>query len=99
MTTKTNFIKQNLYGILNSGGSHKDQAEKYRIILDSILTGPESELVECLQVFIEAIVNENVSLVISRQILSDISMHLVKLPDAISRAVSHYTLDKVRKVL
>lgn len=42
------------------------------------------------------VVNENVSLVISRQILTDISNHLMKLPDNISKAVSHYTLDKVQ---
>lgn len=33
---------------------------------------------------------------ISRQILSDVSSHLIKLPDDISKAVSHYTLDKVQ---
>lgn len=42
------------------------------------------------------VVNENVSLVISRQILTDVSSHLVKLPDEISKAVSHYTLEKVQ---
>lgn len=40
--------------------------------------------------------NEHVSLVISRQILSDVSTHLAKLPDDISKAVSHFTLDKVQ---
>lgn len=40
--------------------------------------------------------NENVSLVISRQILTDISNQLSVLPDGISKAVSHYTLDKVQ---
>lgn len=35
-------------------------------------------------------------MVISRQILSDVSTHLTKLPDDISKAVSHFTLDKVQ---
>lgn len=39
--------------------------------------------------------NENVSLVISRQVLTDVSSRLLFLPDEISKAVSHYTLDKV----
>ncbi|RZF43818.1 hypothetical protein LSTR_LSTR006359 [Laodelphax striatellus] len=85
-----------LLSLANTGGSHKDQAEKYRNILDGLLKGTGTELVEGLKIFIEAIVNENVSLVISRQILTDISVHLTILPDEISKAVSHYTLDKVQ---
>ena len=53
-------------------GSHKDISEKFREILTSILKLGEDELVQGLQAFIEAIVNENVSLVISRQILSEV---------------------------
>ena len=49
-------------------------------VLDSILTFGEDELVEGLKAFIEAIVNENVSLVISRQLLSEVkflSLHQI----------------------
>jgi hypothetical protein len=42
-----------------------------------------------------SVVNENVSLVISRQMLTDVSTQLTVLSDPISKAVSHYTLDKV----
>ena len=45
-------------------------------MLDSILTFGEDELVEGLKAFIEAIVNENVSLVISRQLLSEVKFTL-----------------------
>lgn len=45
------------------------------------------------------VVNENVSLVISRQVLTDVSNRLMFLPDEISKAVSHYTLDKVNFIL
>ncbi|XP_014207002.1 COP9 signalosome complex subunit 4 [Copidosoma floridanum] len=89
--------KQQLANLAHSGGSHKDQAEKYRALLDSILsTTAGDELTEALKIFIEAIVNENVSLVISRQVLTDVSNRLQNLPDEISKAVSHYTLDKVQ---
>ncbi|KAG8296947.1 COP9 signalosome complex subunit 4 isoform X2 [Homalodisca vitripennis] len=71
-------------------------ASQYRAILDSILASSGSDIIDALTVFIEAIVNEGVSLVISRQILTDISSHLMSLPDNISKAVSHYTLDKVQ---
>ena len=40
-------------------------------------------------------VNENVSLVISRQILSEFCAHLSKLTDLVSRQAAHYTLEKV----
>uniref|UniRef100_A0A1B6FNZ5 COP9 signalosome complex subunit 4 n=2 Tax=Proconiini TaxID=565685 RepID=A0A1B6FNZ5_9HEMI len=92
--TSQNVRQQLILG--TSGGSHKDQAEKYRAILDSILATSGSDIIDALTVFIEAIVNESVSLVISRQILTDISSHLMSLPDNISKAVSHYTLDKVQ---
>ena len=77
-------------------GSHRDLAEKYRAILDSILTFGEDELVEGLKAFIEAIVNENVSLVISRQLLSEVGTTLVQLEDSVSKAVSHFTLEVVQ---
>jgi COP9 signalosome complex subunit 4 len=96
MSDKISDIRFKLSNIIASGGSHKDQAEKYRTILENILTGTGSELKEGLQIFIEAIVNENVSLVISRQILTEISSHLMKLPDDVSKAVSHNMLEKVQ---
>lgn len=43
-----------------------------------------------------AVVNEHVSLVISRQILSEVAVHLTSLSDEISLAISHFTLDKVQ---
>lgn len=89
-------VRQQLIALNNSGGSHKDQAEKYRSILDGILTTAGNDLAESLKIFIEAIVNENVSLVISRQILTDVSTQLTNLPDPVSKAVSHFTLEKVQ---
>nr|CAH7756969.1 unnamed protein product [Callosobruchus chinensis] len=96
MSNKAANLRLQLQAIQNSGGTHKDQAEKYRSTLEEILKEHDSDLVECLQTFIEAIVNENVSLVISRQILTEISSHLMKLPDDVSKVVSHYMLDKVQ---
>jgi len=45
--------------------------------------------------FLILVVNENVSLVISRQLLTDVCNHLQKLPEEVSMSVSHFTLDKV----
>ncbi|CAH0564062.1 unnamed protein product [Brassicogethes aeneus] len=96
MSNKASNLKIQLGNIIIGGGTHKEQAEKYRKTLDCILKETENDLVECLQIFIEAIVNENVSLVISRQILSEISTQLMKLPDEVSKIVSHYMLEKVQ---
>lgn len=41
------------------------------------------------------VVNENVSLVISRQLLSDFCAHLPNLEDSVAKQVAHFTLDKV----
>jgi len=42
-----------------------------------------------------SVVNENVSLVISRQLLSDFCSHLSKLADPLAKQVAHFTLEKV----
>jgi COP9 signalosome complex subunit 4 len=47
-------------------------------------------------IFIISVVNDQVSLVISRQILSDICTHLTKLSDEKSQAISIFTLDRVQ---
>lgn len=42
-----------------------------------------------------AVVRETVSLVISRQLLTEVSNKLVTMTDATAKTVSHYILDKV----
>lgn len=46
--------------------------------------------------FFFTVVNENVSLVISRQLLTDFCTHLPNLPDATAKAVYHFTLEKIQ---
>lgn len=89
-------MRQLLSGLSNAVGSHKEQAEKYRGVLDVVLKATGEEIIDGLKAFIEAIVNENVSLVISRQVLTDVGSHLTKLPDDVSKQVSHFTLEKVQ---
>jgi len=89
-------VRQQLATLSSVGGSHKDQADKYRGVLEIVLKSSGEELIEGLKAFIEAIVNENVSLVISRQVLTDVGSHLTKLSDDISKQVSHFTLEKVQ---
>lgn len=43
-----------------------------------------------------SVANENVSLVISRQILTEFCSYFSSLPDAVGKEVAHFTLDKVQ---
>ncbi|KAK7507736.1 hypothetical protein BaRGS_00000701 [Batillaria attramentaria] len=91
-------IRQQLAQLANlshSGGSHKDITEKYKTILQGVIQAGGDDLVPSLQAFVEALVNENVSLVISRQILSDFTAQLEQLPDPVAKTVAHFTLEKI----
>uniref|UniRef100_A0A665WYS4 COP9 signalosome complex subunit 4 n=1 Tax=Echeneis naucrates TaxID=173247 RepID=A0A665WYS4_ECHNA len=89
-------VKQELAQLMNSSGSHKDLAAKYRQILDKAIRFTDADQLESLKAFVEAMVNENVSLVISRQLLTDFCTHLPNLPDATAKAVYHFTLEKIQ---
>ena len=82
--------KQQLNQLVASGGSHKDQADKFRSILETILQLDNEGLVEGLKAVIESVVHENVSLVISRQILSEISCYLPKLNDELGKLICRF---------
>ncbi|XP_030835450.1 COP9 signalosome complex subunit 4 isoform X2 [Strongylocentrotus purpuratus] len=88
-------MKQQLSTLLNAGGAPKDLTEKYRKILNDILQLGEDDLVNGLQFFIETMVKESVSLVISRQLLLEVCNQLPQLPDPVSQRVSHFLLEKV----
>uniref|UniRef100_A0A8B9LFG4 COP9 signalosome complex subunit 4 n=1 Tax=Astyanax mexicanus TaxID=7994 RepID=A0A8B9LFG4_ASTMX len=89
-------VRQELAQLMNSSGSHKDLAGKYRQILDKAIQFTDAEQLEALKAFVEAMVNENVSLVISRQLLTDFCTHLPNLPDSTAKAVYHFTLEKIQ---
>ncbi|KAL4141928.1 hypothetical protein QTP88_004474 [Uroleucon formosanum] len=90
-------IRQHLSHLANAQTSHKDQVDKYRSLLNNVLSNTGDNIIEALKVFVEAIVNENVSLVISRQILSDVSTQLLPdLPDGQSKLLAHFTLEKIQ---
>lgn len=90
-------IRQQLSALAGSGNaSQKERTEKYRAILKSITSSSGADLVDNLKAYVDAVANENVSLVISRQILSEFCGQLGDLPDAVSKEVAHYTLEKVQ---
>uniref|UniRef100_A0A1A9W9X1 Uncharacterized protein n=1 Tax=Glossina brevipalpis TaxID=37001 RepID=A0A1A9W9X1_9MUSC len=92
MVITVNSLRGQLMSLVNFFGAHKEQADRYRQLLEIVLTNSGSEL----KLFVEAIVNEHVSLVISRQILNDVSLQLAILPDEVSKQVSLFALEKVQ---
>ncbi|XP_067412939.1 COP9 signalosome complex subunit 4 [Emydura macquarii macquarii] len=88
--------RQELAQLMNSSGSHKDLAGKYRQILEKAIQLSGVEQLEALKAFVEAMVNENVSLVISRQLLTDFCTHLPNLPDSTAKEIYHFTLEKIQ---
>lgn len=47
-------VKQQLLNISgNTSGSHKDQSDRYRAILDTIVQGPEGELADNLKALVD----------------------------------------------
>uniref|UniRef100_A0A2P2HXT4 COP9 signalosome complex subunit 4 n=2 Tax=Hirondellea gigas TaxID=1518452 RepID=A0A2P2HXT4_9CRUS len=92
----TSQVKQQLQSLVPAGGSHKDH-DKYKAVLDMVFgASNDKDLVEGIQIFVEAIVRETVSLVISRQLLTEVSNKLVTMPDSTAKTVAHYTLEKVQ---
>lgn len=89
-------VRQDLAQLMNSSGSHKDLAGKYRQILEKAVQLSGAEQLEALKAFVEAMVNENVSLVISRQLLTDFCTHLPNLPDSTAKEIYHFTLEKIQ---
>uniref|UniRef100_A0A8D0HCV8 COP9 signalosome complex subunit 4 n=1 Tax=Sphenodon punctatus TaxID=8508 RepID=A0A8D0HCV8_SPHPU len=89
-------VRQELAQLMNSSGSHKDLAGKYRQILEKAIHLSGVEQLEALKAFVEAMVNENVSLVISRQLLTDFCTHLPNLPDSTAKEIYHFTLEKIQ---
>ncbi|GAB1289890.1 COP9 signalosome complex subunit 4 [Apodemus speciosus] len=69
---------------------------QYRQILEKAIQLSGTEQLEALKAFVEAMVNENVSLVISRQLLTDFCTHLPNLPDSTAKEVYHFTLEKIQ---
>lgn len=79
--------------------SQKDKTAEYRSLLDSILTSSTEErpLASNLEEFVDHIVQEQVGLVISRQVLSEFVQGVDKIENSeIKKRVLHFALRKVQ---
>lgn len=89
-------VKQMWNSLSSAGGSHKDITGKYREILEKVFKFQEPALTEGLKTFIEAVVHESVSLVVSRQILTELCNHIPNMESSTAKEVSHFVLDKLQ---
>jgi len=80
-------------------GTPKDLTDRYRELLDKIMKMhlQDPNLVELLKAFVSTIINEKVSLVISRQLLADIANHILKLPNDVTKVLSHFILERIQQ--
>ena len=69
---------------------------RYSSLLDTIFACPEPDMLEGVRLFVRHVVNENVSLVISRQLLSELSSHMLRLPDSTGQQVALFVLETVQ---
>lgn len=84
--------------LLNLKGlSHKELIDKYKAVLVSVFQIEDSqERNEGVCSLIDEIINENVGLVISRQLFGDICLMLVKVSTDEAKSLAQYALDKIQ---
>lgn len=85
-----------LQALVGSSNSHKDSVEKYRQILKKITAKDDILMMESLKVFIETVAQENVSVVVSRQLISDVCNKLPSLGAENSKIICNYALEKLQ---
>lgn len=54
MIISVSALRGQLVALVNFSGTHKEHADRYRVLLDSVLNNGENDLVETLKLFIEA---------------------------------------------
>lgn len=89
-------LKNSLLEFSSQSRSQKDTIEKYKSHLIDILKLNDPQLTELLQVFISTVLQENVSVVVSRQLISDIASALAQFNPITSKIIAHFTLNNLQ---
>ncbi|XP_057293210.1 COP9 signalosome complex subunit 4-like [Hydractinia symbiolongicarpus] len=89
-------LKNSLLELSSQSRSQKDTIEKYKSHLIGILKQNDPLLTELLQVFISTVLQENVSVVVSRQLISDIASALAQFNSITSKNIAHFTLNNLQ---
>lgn len=84
-----------------TSGVPKDLTEKYQEVLEKILkeSTAKEDLIKLLETFVATILREEVSLVVSRPLLADLANHLQKLPNEVTKTVSHFIITNISQRL
>jgi len=90
-------LQKTLSALLAVGSpNHKELIEKLRGILEQIIALKDEERITGLRAFVDSMVNENVSLVVSRQLFTDFGARIQSLEDGVAETVALFTLEKIQ---
>lgn len=90
-------MHKTLSSLLAAGShNHKELIEKLRGVLDQIIELGGEERIKGLRSFVDSMVNENVSLVVSRQLFTDYGAKIQLLEDSVAETVALFTLEKIQ---
>ncbi|KAK2705791.1 COP9 signalosome complex subunit 4-like [Artemia franciscana] len=75
-------------------GNHREISDKYKEILGFVkCLDPDNQL-DCMKAIVDSLLNDSVSLVVSRPILGDVQAIISEMPDESAKILSHYILEK-----
>lgn len=89
-------LRSALNELASQGRSQKDAIEKYRAQLEEVLSLQNPQLTEMLKLFLSIVLQESTSVVVARQLISDIATALTTFDPATSKEIAHYTLDNLQ---
>jgi len=90
-------LQKTLNTLLSVGSAnHKELIEKLRGVLEQIISLKDEERITGLRAFVDSMVNENVSLVVSRQLFTDYGARIQNLEDDVAEQVALFTLEKIQ---
>jgi len=90
-------LQKTLNALLSVGSAnHKELIEKLRGVLEQIIRLKDEERITGLRAFVDSMVNENVSLVVSRQLFTDYGARIQGLEDDVAEQVALFTLEKIQ---
>ncbi|XP_014663387.1 PREDICTED: COP9 signalosome complex subunit 4-like [Priapulus caudatus] len=89
-------VTEKLQSLDKEPGSHKEHGDRYKALLEEIMTFQGDDLATSLQAFVDAMAHDSMSLMISRSLLTHFCSELSKLPDSVSKQISDYTLEKLQ---
>jgi len=79
-----------------ASSSHKDLANRYQVILNRCFKLDGQEKINGLKAFMDAMMNENVSQMVSRQLLTDFCTSLPEIGNDACKEVSMFALERIQ---